>query len=74
MWIGGQRFLNSMIRDITDRKQAMAQCLSLIKTLNVNQAAWRLYQANSKEQLIFNPWQVRPIGHARTRARVRRRD
>jgi PAS domain S-box-containing protein len=38
--------------------EAVEQCLAQVKTLDVNQAAWQLYHANSKEQLILNARQI----------------
>jgi PAS domain S-box-containing protein len=43
---------------LAEHPEAVEQCLSLIKTLDVNQVAWRLYQADSKEQLIANARQI----------------
>lgn len=43
---------------LDEHPEAVEQCLAQIKTLNVNQATWRLYQADSEEHLIFNTGKI----------------
>lgn len=41
-----------------EQPEAVLQCLELIKILDINLATWRLYEADSKEQLRFHARQV----------------
>jgi PAS domain S-box-containing protein len=43
---------------LDEHPEAVAQCFALIKTLDVNQATRRLYQAHAKEQLLFNAREI----------------